>query len=213
MNQVLEKMLEELPEVQAGKDLWQNRFHEFDVFDHTMEYVRYLKEMTEDDDLIAAGYLHDIGKPMTAITKVKEGKIQEKEPGKPYHKFTDHEKAGEDMVRRMNPDFFREFGLNQERIAKLVGSHYTPMRGVKGMREATRYQDFEKAYEDLIRSLDETGVPRNEVMTMFLADSLAKGKSCSDIGELRLVRQVILADGENLRDIYDLQKEMYGGKE
>ena len=93
-----EKELIKLPALEKGKDLWQNNFHEFDVYDHTLKFVEFIKKFYReenrqiDPNLIAASYLHDIGKPVVAIEKIKNGVLQEKEPGKPYHEFEDHEK-------------------------------------------------------------------------------------------------------------------------
>jgi hypothetical protein len=209
----LEQILKELPEIEAEKDVWQNKFHEFDVYDHTMSYVNYLKEMTSDFEMIVAGYLHDIGKPVVKKPRAKGGTAEEKEPGKPYHKFDDHENVGERMVRDMGPQLFNQYGLNQNRIAKLVGAHFVPMKGIKEMRKTSNYEDFVSAYHKLEETLDKTDLPREDVMTMFLADCLSKGKGCTDIEELKLVREVILINGQNLEKVYVMQKEMYNDKE
>lgn len=212
INPKLEKQLVELPEIVAGKGIWQNEFHEFDVYNHTMNYVSHLKGMTSDPEMIVAGYLHDIGKPVVKTQKVNDGIPEMKEEGKPYHEFDDHEKVGEQMVRDMDSRLFNEYGLNQDRIAKLVGAHYVPMKGIKEMRKTSNWNDFVSAYHQLEQTLDQTGLPREEVMTMFLADSLSKGKGCTDIEELKLVRESILIKGQNLEKVYNMQREMYGNK-
>ena len=207
----LEQKLIELPQLQAGKGVWQNKHHEFDVYNHTLNYVRHLKKMTADSEMIVAGYLHDIGKPVVKKIKITDGVIEEKEPGKPYHEFDDHEKVGARIVRKMSPSLFHKYKLNQERIARLVEAHYIPMKGIKEMRKTTNWDDFVLAYRTLNETLDKTNLPREDVMTMFLADCLAKGKSCADIQELKSVREAILTDGQNLKKVYRMQKEMYGG--
>lgn len=214
INPKLEQRILEMPEIQVEKGLWQNTFHEFDVFDHTIDYVNHMKNMTFDTEMIVAGYLHDIGKPKTSKLKYKDGKLQEKEPGKPYHDFDDHEAIGEQMVRKMDPGFFYENELNQERIAKLVGCHYLPLRGIKSMRKAKDYAEFETRYKELEETLDKSGLKREDVLTMFLADCLAKGKGCTDIDELFAIRNVLLGNKESsLKEIYKVQKQVYGGKE
>lgn len=208
----LEQELMELPEIQAGRGLWQNNFHEFDVYEHTLKFAEYIKQTTQDLDMIAAAYLHDIGKPVAAKPKTKDGVLQEKEQGKPYHEFTDHEKVGEEIVRKMNPEIFSRYGLNQERIAKLVGAHYLPMKGIKAMRKTANYAEFETAYQELIHNLEQSNLPVCEVMEMFLADCLAKGKGCTDQPELIAVRDAILGK-RNLIDVYEIQKQAYGSKQ
>ncbi len=209
----LEQKLIQLPQLQAGKGVWQNKFHEFDVYGHTLSYVHHIKELTADPEMIVAGYLHDIGKPVVKKIKITNGVIEEKKPGKPYHEFDDHEKEGERMVREMDPDLFNEYGLDQDRIARLVGAHYAPMKGIKEMRKTTNWDDFVSAYRALEETINETNVPKEEVMTMFLADCLAKGKSCTDVEELKAVREAILTSGRNLARVYRIQKGMYGSKE
>lgn len=120
---------------------------------------------------------------------------------------------GEQIVRDMDPKLFDEYNLNQDRIAKLVGAHYVPMKGIKEMKKTSNWDDFMSAYHQLEQTLDETGLPREEVMMMFLADCLSKGKGCTDIEELKLVREAILTNGQSLDEVYKMQREMYGNKE
>lgn len=211
--QTLEQRLIEMPQIQIGKGLWQNAFHEYDVFSHTLNYVEHLKTMTSDEEMIVAGYLHDIGKPVVAKPKIKNGKLLEKEAGKPYHEFEDHELVGEELVRNMPFELFKEYNLNQERIAKLVSSHYLPMDGIKEMRKTKNYSEFESKYQKLEKTLDKSGITRSEVLTMFLADCLSKGKGCTDIEELKAIRSSLIGKPEyTLNDIYQMQKQTYGGK-
>jgi hypothetical protein len=199
-----------LPEVQAGKDICQNKHHEFDVFEHTQKYVEYISELSNDKDIIAAGWLHDIGKPVTATTELdKDGKIIEKEPGKHYHNFRDHEHVGREMVLKMNPDIFNRFGLNQERIARLVGCHFIPMKGIKHMRKATNFEDFVVSFNSLNDSLSNLDVKKEEVLLMFLADKLAQGNTLTDKKELFIIRETLLKENrteEDLRKIFKIEK-------
>lgn len=214
INQSLEQKLIQMPQVQAEKGLWQNAFHEFDVYDHTIDYVNNLKTFTEDIELIVAGYLHDIGKPAVAKPKFKDGKLQEREIGKTYHDFTYHEMAGQEMVLNMPSELFTEYKLNQDRIAKLVGCHYLPMKAIKDMRQAKTYTEFEMRYRELEKTLQETGLGKDNVLLMFLADKLAQGKFASDREELLAVRQSLLGDPNfSPKVVYEMQKKAYGGKE
>ena len=214
MNPTLEQLLREMPELTCGKGLWQNKFHEFDVYEHTLKYVEFLKEMTSDPTMIVAGYFHDIGKPVVKKLKMSDGVPEEKSPGAPYHEFHDHERVGEEMVRKMDPKIFIDYSLDQERVAKLVGSHFLPLWHIKKMREAKNYNEFIEKYRELGRALDLTGLPQEDVMTMFLADTLAKGSNCPDIEELKLAREAIINNTPELpRALYSIQAKMYGGKE
>ena len=216
-----EKEIKRLPALEKGRGLWQNDFHEFDVYDHTLKFVEYIKQLSEanglplDPNIVAAAYLHDIGKMVVAKEKIKNGVLLEKEPGKPYHEFMTHEIVGAQMVKEMSPDFFIRFDLDQEKISKLVGAHYIPLNGLIQMRKTKNYKNFLDKYNELKKILDETKLPRNEVMELFLADSYAKGNSCSDLPELMKVREVIMSGGKEkkMRELYDLQKALYKGKE
>ena len=224
----LHKTMESLPEVQAGKDLWQNKFHEFDVYGHTVEFVKHLQAILKkegkglDPHLVAAGWLHDIGKPKVAKPKIKDGRSQEREPGKPYHDFDNHEIEGEKMVREMDKSLFERLGLNQEKVARLVGCHYLPMKGIKRMRRTRTREEFGKAFEDLEESLERYGqgglgfkISKEEILLMFLADKLAQGdpeKYCTDREELFAIRKTLLSKNSEqrqaaLREIYNLQRK------
>jgi len=70
-----------------------------------------IKQLSEqwfatDSNIVAAAYLHDIGKMVVAKEKIKNGVLLEKEPGKPYHEFTTHEIVGAQMVKGNVSRFF-----------------------------------------------------------------------------------------------------------
>lgn len=217
----IDRMMETLPAVQAEKDVWQNKFHEFDVYGHTLHYVDSLREIAPsengqiDPNIIVAGWLHDIGKPAVAQPKMKDGVAQEREPGKPYHDFDDHEIKGAEMVREMDPEFFQRLGVLQEKVASLVYCHFLPMKGIKEMRKAATWEDFLRSYDELKTTLEQQeGVSKEEILTMFLADKLAQGdpgRYCTDREELFAIRDALLSqDAEReraiLENIYRLQR-------
>ena len=203
----LEEVLLNTPEVAAEKGIIQNEFHQYDVYDHTIAVVKALKEKTNDPNMIAAAYLHDIGKPITAKPREYEGVLQKDENGNIRHTFPDHEFVGEEMVRKMNPNLFIEYNLDQDKVARIVGIHYEPMKGIHAMRKTRTYTDFEKAYHQLERTLDQSGLTMEEVMNIFLADSIGKGNAPVDQPELLLVRDVLLMKRNlSLREVYKVQK-------
>lgn len=213
----LNNIFEKIPEVQAEIGLWQNKFHEFDVFKHSKEFVKNIENLTTDKNMIAAGWLHDIGKVITAKTKVDEkGNPIEKEPGKPYHDFIDHEIVGEEMVRKLDPEIFTKFELDQDKVAKLVGCHYIPILGIRDMRKTKNFNEFTLSFNKLNDQLSNASVSKEEVLTMFLADKLAQGKFCTDKDELFLIRETLLnpkIEEKDLTKIYKIHKLAYGNKE
>ncbi len=209
-----EKEIRQLPQIQVMKGVWQNDFHEFDVYNHTLDFVRHIKTMTTDDDIIVAGYLHDIGKPVTAKPKIKNGVWLERSPTQKYHTFENHEAIGEEMVLEMNPELFGKYNLNQTRTARLVGVHYEPMKGIKQMRKATNFEAYKEAFANLEQIIDESNLPKEEVWMMFLADSLSKGKTCTDQPELETVRDIALkgidyAPKKEVEHLYQLIQKTY----
>ncbi len=207
---ILNEIFEKIPEVQAGINIWQNKFHEFDVFTHTKEYVRHLTTMTSDREIIVAGWLHDIGKPVTATIKKDDlGNIMEIEPGKICHEFENHELIGKEMVEKMDKDLFTNF--NQERIAKLIECHYIPMKGIKELRKTKNFVDFVISFNKLDNQLSNLTVTKEEVLMMFIADKLAQGKSCSDQKELFLIKDMLLnkdRNNDDLLKIFELQRSV-----
>lgn len=192
-----------LPEVQACAGVWQNAFHSYDVLGHTVAFVREMKELTGDPHLVTAGWLHDIGKPVVAQPKVKDGEVLQRMPGQPYHTFPNHEAVGAEMVRSMPPNLFSHHHLDQARVADLVACHYLPMRGIKRMRQQTTLEAYRDAFKDLRSILENAQVPMAEVLLMFLADRLAQGPGCTDRDELFAIRRALLHDGEGLRQVFE----------
>ena len=207
--QTLEQTINQLPEVQAGRGVIQNEFHEFDVYNHTIKVVEALREMTQNTETIIAAYLHDIGKPVVAEPRLYDGVPQYDEQGRARHTFPNHEYIGAQMVREMNSEIFTSLELNQDNIAKLVEHHFTPMKGIKQMRKATTYQEFLTAYETMKNTLEESGTNLTEIMSLFTADVIGKGSGAEDAEELISIRNAIL--GQNtLPEVYQSQKQLGG---
>lgn len=205
-----------LPEILRGKNLWQNDFHKFDVFTHTTECVRHLKEFSHDPNLIAAAWLHDVGKPAVAKPRLDQNGHQTEKDGKAYHTFKNHERVGQEIVENMPPEIFAGLGLDQQKIAVLVGSHYLPMQNIKELRKTSNFPDFVRKFKQLNDTLENLSVTKEEVLDIFVADSLAHGQSTIDQPELLLVREALLkpkVTEADLRHLYDIQKATYGGKE
>lgn len=224
----LDERLIALPEVQACKGVLQGPFHPDDVFNHQLAVVAWLKQFTQNQDIIAAGYLHDTGKPIVKKPLYRENGelwLRDKDSGEPYYTFPGHEKLGEGIVLSLDSKLFTELGLNQFRISTLVGAHYLPMQFIKQMREQTSYALFEHQFNLLVSRLyhleqatemEGTKVSCSDIITMFKADKLAQGRACTDKAELFMILSA-LSDPDHretsLREIYVIQQDSYHQKD
>lgn len=107
-----------LPEVLAlrGVEHDPEGHPEGDVYEHTARVMEYLADRTDDQVLLLAAALHDVGKP--AARKItRNGRIA----------FFNHEKVG----AKLAADVTRRLGLPEtdvERVTWLVRRHMTPHR-------------------------------------------------------------------------------------
>jgi hypothetical protein len=222
----LDECFEALPEVQACKGIRQGPFHDKDVYLHSIDFVRWAKQFTDDRDIHAAGYLHDIGKDTTKkplLTETGEPIYCNSDPKLPCYSFPGHEEVGAGMVLGMNKETFDQFGLNQLRISFLVGAHYLPMKFIKLMREQKTFATFENQFDVLVSrlyyleestKLEGAGVSKRDIATMFKADKSAQGKACTDRLELFTIMNLLLEDksleaGTTLWDVYAMQQDIY----
>ena len=196
-----------LPAVQAGKGLWQNKYHPHDVYQHTVEVVRILKQLKASRELIAAGWLHDIGKPFTKVLKKEHGmQVYHPDNGQPYHSFPDHEKKGKEMVLALPSSIFENLALNQGRIAQLVGFHFLPMRRVKTAKVNPTIEFFCEQVQHLSAELDDTKL-RHEVLIIFYADKAFQQPE--DLAFLFCLREYLLQREGDLQGLFDQFKLAY----
>ena len=202
--------LRELPMVQDGKGIWQNEWHPHDVYGHTVEVVRILRELTASPELIAAGWLHDVGKPPVRLPEIKSGALSRHPRSRQLcHSFNGHEKVGEEMVRTLPEAMFSRLGLDQHRIARIVGSHFLPMTSVKRMKQDPAPEHFERVFHDLSTALDRTGL-KSEIMTIFYADKASQKPS--DLDFLLSLRCHLLEGRMDLRRVHSSFVAAYGLK-
>lgn len=208
--EAFELALRESEEVERCKGYYHPR-HQFDVYGHTIQFVKHLKALASgnlDNNIVAAGYLHDIGKPVVAKPRRKKGKegVIIKVDNKIHHlavsdeevtdelrqqfnicfHYDDHEKVGEQMVLDMDPNRFTRFSLHQERIAALVGCHYIPMKGILAMRDAAigKHHPNEDEDQRFQRFGDEYEKLRDQLV---LAASPQEGKVAVSVEEILLM--------------------------
>lgn len=103
-----------------GAGMVQNKYHIYDVWDHTrvaateaLRLGRTHLKGNVSDELIWAAILHDIGKP--------ECRTQDKEDPSHYH-FYDHDDIGEPIARKI----LTEFKFSNEficKVSKMIGMH------------------------------------------------------------------------------------------
>jgi putative nucleotidyltransferase with HDIG domain len=211
-----EETFRNLPIIQAGRGVYQGRFHEFDVYNHTLEVVRGVKSLSKETpsaELVIGAYLHDIGKPGCATPKIdEEGKIRYHSSGGIDYTFgPNHDKVGRDMVANMPTTFFNQYKLDQEYITRLVDSHDIPLHETKKMRKTSNLDDFMEAWNSLDKTLLETALPIEELAILFWADCLGKGTGLTDREELEIVYHHLISPEENnARSLYEVQKQEAG---
>ena len=101
MDKQLEVILKKHNILVKGKGIMQNKYHEWDVYNHTMMVVEHVNGKGADNTLVVAAYLHDLGKILNAKPRVKDGKVQHDPSGNPYHVFDEplrHEQTGADYI-------------------------------------------------------------------------------------------------------------------
>jgi len=210
-NKNIEQRLLQLPEILACKNLIQNEYHQFDVYDHTLAVVDALGRFSPytKTDLVAAAYLHDIGKPVVAKPRIYDGIPQLDTDGKQRHTFPNHEMVGAQMVMKLDPALFKEFDLDQKSISKLVELHYNPMKYAGKLRKAKNFGDFKKDLTLMKEDFSNQNVKLEDLMALFAADSIGKGDTWGDLQELLAFREVILGK-KSAEVVYQMQK-IHGG--
>jgi hypothetical protein len=197
--------LAELGVVKAGIGLYQNEYHKRDVYQHTLLCVEKLKSMSARDTLIAAGYLHDIGKPRLAIPIVRAGKILTDDEGHILHQFKEgHEALGREMVLLLPEELFDDLGINQQEVAEIVGCHYLPMRYFMDIKYVQGRDQLRIFYDKLEKALDNAPAKREDILDIFVADCLAKGNIEPHIPALKLLYGFLREKKDNFEELANL---------
>lgn len=121
-----------LPELTAGRGVFQGGFHHLDVMDHQIEALAALLQSFPEADLSLrwATLLHDVGKPGT-VERPEEGPAR----------FHGHDRLGGELARNAMARL-RQPTARQERVAELVRRHMLQLpRDERGARRLThRYR-------------------------------------------------------------------------
>lgn len=195
--------LADLGVVRAGIGLYQNEFHKFDVYQHTLKCVDNLRKMDAHDDLIAAGYLHDIGKPRLVIPLTKNGQMVTDAEGHPLHDFKPgHEELGREMVLLLPEEIFEGLGLNQKVVAEIVGCHYLPMTQFKKLKYVSSKEELRHFYEHFHEVLDQAPARREDIVDICVADALAKGTADPHIPVMKALHDFLKYKKDNFEELY-----------
>jgi len=137
--------------------LWvQNKYHQHGVFVHTLRVVWELLK-AKRYKMVAAGFLHDIGKPFVAYKKDEEDVIYGE------YSFTDHEEMSYILIKKL--PFLSSYTKN------LVRYHYL-IRDIKKSQteDYSRYETKKAIWDNLSKDFQED-------LALFLeCDDKAKGK-------------------------------------
>jgi len=134
----------------------QNKWHQHGVFLHTIR-VTYYAVKAEGFKFLAAGLLHDVGKPFTAFVKDDE----DREFGE--YSFTDHEEKSYQLIK--NWFFISEY------TKKIVRYHYL-IRDIKKSKteNPARYKEKKAIWDKL------DGRIKEDLVSFLLYDDKGKGK-------------------------------------
>jgi len=205
------KRLAELGIVRAGIGLYQNEYHQQDVYQHTLLCVEKLEAMAARDTLIAAGYLHDVGKPRLAVPIIRGGKMVTDREGHVLHYFKEgHEALGREMVLLLPEEIFISLGIDQGEVAEIVGCHYLPMKYFMNLKYIEGKEQLRSFYEELERALDKAPAKRDDIIDIFVADCLAKANIEPHIPALSLLYRFLKGEKDNfaeLAELWELYKE------
>lgn len=142
-------LYEVLPDLRTCKGFVQNKYHKYDVLEHSFRVVAAVPK--EKPLLRMAALLHDIGKPPTC-----------KDYGKPHASFHNHEFASADMSKTILHEL--KFSNNEiDYITTMVGAH------MFGYREEMK----DSAIRRLLRRIGKENVA--DLMLIKYADRVGNG--------------------------------------
>jgi putative nucleotidyltransferase with HDIG domain len=168
-----------LPEMKAMQGCLQNRHHAFDVFEHTLQTVRHMEKLTNQDlcrdpayrplmtcmdasrqsRLKLAALLHDMGKPLN-MHRAMGG----------HARFKGHESIGARMVAELG-DRLRFSRKEIEHATKMVQYHLRPLFLFNARQEKTLTQ------RGVTRFFIKTHAVTTDILLLSLADKRAKQAS------------------------------------
>jgi len=165
-----------LEEVQLEKGQLQNQWHKYDVYGHTGRVVGALKERNAPLELLAAGILHDIGKPVVATMDIDKDGNPEYANSHVSYSFKGHEEKGYEMIMALPNSIFSDLNLDKNKIAEIVRKHYIIQPYVKQIRNSEKISEKYSHLNELNAKLNDGVSPiKNELLEMYYADTIGKG--------------------------------------
>lgn len=93
-----------------------NPYHKYDLLGHTEKVVEFLQKHGADQDLILAGWLHDVGKKEAAKPKIDDDGNTVMLNGKPHMQFLGHADKGVEWINQ-------NFPAVSQRVKDMVKQH------------------------------------------------------------------------------------------
>lgn len=159
-----------IPEVLAGDKVMQNKFHEYDVLDHTKIVAKFseIGARRLDDcsamTLIISAWLHDIGKPVVVQSNGE------------YNGFASHQQVGARMVLDMPEKQFERFGVDKHLVAKMTAEHDYFIYLAKGLRKSDGSEYLTKLKEGIECFNDNFSLKEKKLLVpLSIADRLGQG--------------------------------------
>jgi hypothetical protein len=187
----------ELPIVKNCMGVLQNGYHQYDIFNHSQIAGSRCYSLSKSPLLAAAGLFHDIAKPSTATPYMIDGS------GTEHNYFPRHAEFGKELVSKMSLDFFEKWGLDQDYIADITGTHSIPMNCIKNSRlrnhnnHQIKRSDYVSLEDKILDKLSGGKIPVEDALTLFLADTYAKGYPQKNNDLIRFAEYLYLRHVDN----------------
>jgi hypothetical protein len=129
--------------------------------------------------------------------------------GKQYHDFSkEHAQLGKEMVMKMSDEIFEKYHLDKKEIAEIVGCHDLPLSYVKKMRKAETFDKFESLLHELQGALSEAPAKAEDILEIFVADSLGKGTHSKQQPDLLKLYGYLKDKAGTKEELYEIMKSV-----
>jgi hypothetical protein len=149
--------------------------------------------MKGSPSVIAAGALHDVGKPIVKTTEIVDGKEK--------LSFEGHAEAGRKAVLDLPDDIFAKYSLDKDYIARLVLYHDAIMFGARPIKSANCLRATENMLEGLVAELSGIPIDQEDLIMLFLADINAQGDCATDKEFMLSIARYLVGEATE-QDVY-----------
>jgi len=199
----------------------QNPNHEWDIYDHSMEVVRGVKNLEGNDTVLFSAYYHDIGKIFDRAFAVDEdNNLRCASNGRPYHRFNinaRHEETGANYVKTaFSEAYCKEFGVDKGEVVGLIRHHFAPLTYIIRMYDTCDdFESFEVVFNEMKENLPKLATLREDetfdikdLYILFKADTMGKSSDHARQENILMVADHLLHGDYTARDIFEKQQEM-----